>query len=262
MKKFRQIKSFIKSHKKATIIVAACLIVTAAVIYGLICSVYAWSNYDNNFKGHFNSAKADIDGVLLPNPTKNNISAADKLARISAVKDKLSADAKTYCKISALVKWQDFVGQNLNKIKECEARKALLNQLLGEMDGISAYLKDEQKLAAIISDANLKTNQNNQLDKWHLVEAFWRQAATDTSKLSKAGPFKDTNIIAVSALTKIADSWKSLSAANDSKNRQNFDQSKVDQVKACALLAGVSDKAKAGSEKLISDLTDSYSKAF
>jgi len=254
--------SKLQNHKRLAIILLASLLFLLVVIGGLLLSGKIWNDYETNYGIHFDSAKTDIDKVILQTSSKSGVNSVDKINDIAQTQVKLTEDGKTYCEISPLVKWQSFIKQYSDKINDCERKKELLNQLLIYLGETVGYLKAEQELATIISRANTETNQNNQVDKWGEIEAFWRQAIVDTSKLTYTDKFNPIKTIAISNLTKIADAWQQLSSANQAKNRQQFEEAHSNLNLAYNSLVEVDDSSSVESKKLISDLSNSYEAAF
>ena len=260
--RLRKIISKLRVHKRATIIVLASLLFLAIAVSGLLLSERAWSDYETSYNGHFDSAKTDIDKAISQTLSKTSTNLTDKLNNIIQIQAKLTADAKIYCETSSLIGWQSFIGKYSDKIKNCQQQKENLGRLLVSLDEITGYLKAEQQLAAIISVAGTKTDQNNQADKWNKIEAFWRQATTDASKLPDTNQFKPVKTLAVNGLTKVADTWKQLSSANDAKNRQQFEEAHSNLNLAYTSLVAISDSSKAETVKLVASLNDNYGKAF
>jgi len=243
-------------------ILSASLLLISIVIGVYFLSQQIWSDYEAGYNRHFESAKTDIDGVILQNLTGSKANSTDKLNSIAQIQTKLIGEMTAYCEVNSLIKWQSFVKQYSDKINDCERKKELLNQLLIYLGETIGYLKAEQELAAIILRANTGTNQNNQADKWSEIEAFWRQAVTDTSKLTDTDKFNPTKTIAINNLTKVADVWQQLSSANQAKNRQQFEEASSNLDLAYTSLTEISDSSTAEIKKLISDLNNSYETAF
>lgn len=258
----RQIKSIIRSHKIATTVILASLFILMAIVAGLFWSQRLWSDYGNNHTQRFESAKANINKAILQTSYEAKTRSVDKLNNITQVQSKLTKDAKSLCGVDVLIKWQGFINKYSDKIKDCNRQKVILNQLLSDLGELTGYLKLEQKLAVIILEANEKTIQNNQADKWNNIEAIWRKAATDVSKLPDTYQFKDVKMLAITKLVAVADAWKRLSTANDAKNRQQFEEARSILKQDYTLLVEISDNDKKISQKLMSNFNSSYEKVY
>lgn len=242
--------------KRLTIIIMALLFLIITTVGGLLLSQRVWSDYDTNYNQRFNSAKTDINQAI----SESNTNSKNKLNDIALIQTDLTRRIKTYCEITPLIKWQKFIEQYSDKINDCTQKKERLVQLLVDIGNMTTYLKSEQQLAAIISDANNKTGQNNQPDKWKNIEAFWRKAVTDTSKLAAIDQFKVVKTLAINNLTKIANAWQQLSSANDAKNRQQFTDARSSLGQTYTLLPEIATSSKTQVEKIISDLNRDYQK--
>lgn len=210
--------SKLRAHKLVTIIVFALLIIIL-VTGGLLLSQRAWINYEANYSKTINNAKADIDNVIANTLSDRNVSSANKINGLLQLQTKLTKDAETYCKVDNMIGWQSFIKQLSDKMGICQQRKQNVDQLLDKIGNMAAYLKAEQSLSTIISKVIVKTDQNNQADKWNKIEAYWRQAVVDISGLADTYLFSTTKAVATSSLSGIADSWQRLSNANDVKDR-------------------------------------------
>jgi DNA repair exonuclease SbcCD ATPase subunit len=222
-----------------------------------------WSDYSANNSKLFSSSKTNIDNAFLQiSSTINNSSPMDKLDSITEAQSKLINDIKTYCEVSSIIKWQDMISQYSDRVNECEHQKRQLSQLLDKIGEIVSYMKAEQSLANIISDANGKTIQNNQADKWSNIENFWRQAAKSTLELTGPTEFTDIKTLASGDFGKVADVWKQLSDANSAKNRQQFENAQSNLKQAYALLAEVSASSETQVKKLTDSLVDDYAQVY
>jgi nitrogen fixation-related uncharacterized protein len=249
--------------KRATLIIISLLVLIVAVICLILWSMQTWSQYSDNYNQHYNNIKTEIDSVIKQaTPNKTNTELITKLNRIIQAQNKIKDEINPFCDVTTFVRWQSFVQQYLDKIKDCEYKKGHLNQLIDDLGILTAYLGAEQRLAAVISSANEKTIQNNQSNKWELIEQFWRQAIIDTSKLPNTTEFKPIKTLASKGLISVADAWKQLVIANEAKNRQNFEKAKTDLNSAYTLLSSIGDSSKAWAEKLVTNFNDSYKKAF
>ncbi|HZJ34908.1 MAG TPA: hypothetical protein VFD55_02790 [Candidatus Angelobacter sp.] len=260
--KHHRIISKIRIRKRATIILSVSLLLISIAIGAYFLSQQIWGDYETGYNRHFDNAKTDIDSVILQTSTESEANSMDKLNSIAQIHTKLTGEVTAYCEVNSLIKWQSFVKQYSDKINDCERKKELLNQLLIYLGETVGYLKAEQELTAIILRANTETNQNNQVDKWSEIEAFWRQAIVDTSKLTDTDQFNSTKTIVISNLTKVADAWQELSSANQAENRQQFEEAHSNLDLAYDSLAEISDNSDVEVKKLISDLNNSYEAAF
>lgn len=259
---YRIIPKKFRAHKRATVIAAYSVLFLIMAIGVVLLNQRVWSDYSLNNNHFFDSSKTEIGNALLQISPKNGSNTTEKLKNISQIQINLAAKIKAYCTVSPLISWQRFINQYSNKIIDCEQRKERLDRLLGDINGVVKYLKSEQELALIITTANKKTNQNNQPDKWKVIEAFWRQAETSVSKMTVTDKFKGVKTLAGGNITRVADIWKQLSIANEAKNRQQFEQAHSNLVKAYAELVKIGDNGTVGVKKLITDLNSSYGKTY
>ena len=253
MKKFK-----IRIHKR-TIVIVLTILLFLTVIFGVVFLVeQIWNDYQTSYNKHFDSAKTDINNVILVTSTGVSVTSADKLNNIVQIQAKLTGEIDSYCKISPVIEWQSFIGRYSDKMKDCTAQKDHLSQLLSKIKLLTGYLKSEQALAAIILTANTQTNQNNQVDKWANIEAFWLQAVTSVSKLPDTDQFKSVKKLAISELGDIASAWGQLSSQDKSENRQQFEAAQSNLATAYAALSKISDADQLETKKLITDLNNSY----
>lgn len=256
--KYHQIISKLKSHKWVIIAILISLLTIIISVGGLIYSQQSWNSYESNYNQYLSSAKNDINKVILSVDSKS----ANRLNDIIKIKDKLTIEAKLYCEAPSLIKWQSFISEYSKKINNCALKKQNLSKLLLDLGELAGYLESEQKLANILSKANLDTNQSNSVNKWGEIEPFWRQAAIDTAKISDAYQFKSTKIFASDKLVKIADAWQQLCNANNAKNRQQYEEAHVNLNQAYTQLPTIGDYSKAEVDKLIANLNASYGKVY
>lgn len=250
----------INIRKRSTIISIVVLFLVIMAIGSLLISQRIWSDYETGYKRHFSSVKTDISKVILQPLSVSGANSANKLKSIVQTQTKLTRETKVYCDINPFIRWQGFINQYSSNINDCMQQKNILAQLLDKVGNVTKYLEFEQQLAAIITNANNKTNQNNQPDKWDKIEAFWRKAVTDTSKLAATDQFKVVKTLAINNLTKIADAWRQLSSANDAKNRQQFTDARSSLGQTYTLLPEIATSSKTQVEKIISDLNRDYQK--
>jgi len=243
----------LRAHRRATIIVFFSLLFLAISVGCYFLSQRIWNDYEIGYNQRFDSAKTDIDKAILQTST-------DKLNNITQTQTKLSEETKTYCEVNSLIKWQSIISQYSDKIKNCEQKKERFSGFLVELGELTGYLKTEQELATIISVAKTKTDENNQADKWAVIEAFWRQAVTETSKLTDTDQFKAIKTLAGSNLTKMADAWQQLSSANLAENRQQFEEAHSNLDKTYPLLTEISTSNGLQAKSLITDVNSSYEK--
>lgn len=248
-----RIISKLRAHRRATIIVFFSLFFLAISVGCYFLSQRIWKDYEIGYNQRFDSAKTDIDKAILQTP-------ADKLNNITQTQTKLSEEIKTYCEVNSLIKWQSIISQFADKMSGCEQKKERFSGFLVELGELTGYLKAEQELATIISVAKTKTEENNQADKWAEIEAFWRQAVTETSKLTDIDQFKAIKILAGSNLTKVADAWQQLSSANLTENRQQFEEAQTNLDQAYNSIVEISDSSKAQVKNLVKDANNSYEK--
>lgn len=252
--------SKLRARKLVTTLVFALLLITILVAGGLLLSQRAWINYEANYSKTINNAKADIDNVIANTLSDKNVSSANKINDLLQLQTKLTKDAETYCKVDNMIGWQSFIKQLSDKMGICQQRKKNVDQLSNKIGNMAAYLKAEQSLSAIISKVIVKTDQNNQADRWNKIEAYWRQAMVDASGLDDTYLFSVTKAVAISSLSGVADSWQRLSNANDVKDRQKFETERTDLGKSYTGLAAISNTSKEQMDKMIAEFNVSYEK--
>lgn len=250
----RRIVLKLRNHKRMVTVISSMVLFLIIIISGLLWSQQSWNSYQLKYTQLFNNAKTDINKIITK-PT-------NKLNSIIQVQTKLTKDLKSYCEVDSLIKWQDFINQYSDKINDCKHQQTELSQLLIDLSNLTNYLVIENQLSTIISMANSKTDQDNQAGNWSGIEGYWRQAATDVSKLSATEQFKNIKALANSDFINIADAWKQLSSANDAENRQQFEVANSNLVQVYILLTTLSDSSKAEAEKLINILNVDYSKIY
>ncbi len=253
---------FIRGHKRILIISLSSVTTILLIVGFILYSYFGWNGYSDAYKKHFINAKINIDSAIAKNSKKTPTDMASKVNQISAVQAKLNGEIGSYCTLNPLIGWQGFISQLSEKAKACEYQSAKLGKLLNDIGKITEYLKSEQKLASIINVANEMTGKNNQSDKWKLIEAFWALSASDVGKLSNTSEFKPIKTLAVSKLTAVATAWKSLSAASEAKNRQQFEDSVTNLGKTYTLLKSITDSSNVEVKKLVGNLNNSYAAVF
>jgi len=251
--KNHRIASNLRNHRRTTIILMFSLLFLALVIGGYFLSKQIWNDYEISLNQRFDSAKSDTDEAILSNST-------DKLANIVQVQVSLTEAIKTYCEVNSLIKWQTIISQYSDKVEACEQKKELFSGFLVDLGELTGYLKAEQQLATIISLAKTKTDENNQADKWAEIEAFWRQAVTDASKLTDTDQFTAIKTLAVTNLAKMADTWQKLSSANLAENRQQYEEAHTNLDQIYPLLTEISTSSELQVKSLIKDVNSSYEK--
>ena len=259
MIKMNQIISKFRSHKRLIIILSITFLICVA---GFLWSQKIWCDYDTNYYKHFDDAKTDINNSFSQIATGPTDSISKKLDIIIEMQTKLEDNIDAYCDVSPIVKWQSFIDQYNKKINNCESQKDIMNQFSSELNTVTEYLKIEQQLANIILVANEKTNQNNQADKWELIEPFWRQAGIEILNLSNTEQFNATKTVAIEKITSIADSWQQLSSANKAQDMQKFQDSTMNLTKTYNSIVEISNTSKLQTGKLFSDLSVSYKKLY
>lgn len=254
----KQVTTKLRARKKVFVAMFASLLVLILVGLGILLSARAWHDYETSYNTSFGSAKVAIDSALLLTSAKPVLSSADRLGKIVQIQTVLKEGVKSYCNVNPVIKWQGFVKQSANKVSDCEKRKDNFTEFLSKLTDVTAYLKSEQDLAVIIKQANDKTGQNNQSDKWKNVEAFWHQAAAEVTKLPDTDQLKSVKSVNTAKITAIADAWKELSAANDAKNSQKFIEARSNLGVAYDSLIEASANSKDSFDKLSATLSDSY----
>lgn len=240
-KQIHWIKSKLKLNKRRLILLSIVILITGIIIGGVLFSQQKWNDYSNTYSRQFSDSQSDIESALLHISEKADVSKADRINQFSQLQIKLSNESKKYCDVDSLIKWQSFIGRYSNEVSTCLQQKTHIEKLLGTFNKIVAYLKADKELADIISSADSQTNLNNQADKWNQIESFWRQASTSASKLTDVYQFKDTKTAAVSTINSIADAWASLSSANDSQNRQQYNDASTNLTAVYATVTTISD---------------------
>lgn len=246
-------------HKRKILITAFVIILFSITLTGVAFSYHTWNDYQVKYDKYFDDAKVDIDKIILQSDSDKSTNALNNLAKLQL---RLKVESREYCNITSLVEWQKFIGKYSDELSDCNQKKNRLLALLDNIGEVVDYLKAENELSSIILIANDGTNQNNQADKWNKVEVFWRTAANDASKLNDSQQFSETKILAVDKLTKIADSWRDLSVANDAKNRQQFEVAHASVISAYGTLSEISSSADTKLDVMIADLSADYDKAF
>lgn len=250
--------STLRGNKKITMSIGIPLLVLAVILGGLFLSQRLWSNYEASYKRNFDIAKTDINKVIFYNTSQTDTNLTKKLDIIIKTQARLLKGVDSYCEVNSLIKWQSIISQNSSKINDCNDRKERLNAFFKDLSKLTGYLSEEQKLATIILNANVKTNQNNQVDKWEKIEAYWRQAVVDASKLTSIEEFNITKKLADNRFDSVADAWQQLSSANKSKNKQKFQDAEANIEKAYKGLADISEKSQAQVKKLTLNVNRSY----
>lgn len=246
-----RIISKLRTHKRATTISLFSLLFLAVAIGGYFLSQRIWNDYEISYNQRFDSAKSDIDKAIQSD-------SADKLTNIIQVQTDLTEAIKSYCEVNSLIKWQTIISQYSDKIKVCEQKKERFSGFLVDLSELTSYLKAEQQLAVIITLAKTKTEESNQADKWAEIEAFWRQAITDASKLPDTDQFASIKTLSVTNLTKMADAWQKLSSANLAEDRQQYEESHTNLDQMYPLLAEISTSSELQVKSLITDVNSSY----
>jgi hypothetical protein len=236
------------SKKRLVLIILVAFVLAA--VGNLLWGRQAWSGYSVDYNKRFAGAKVYID----------SIDSTTKLDNIVQIQAKLTEELELSCDVNPLFGWQGFISQYSDEIKDCQRQKDNLSKLSVSLGETVGYLQSEQELAAIISIASNKTIQNNQADKWHEIESFWRQAIIDTNKLKDTNQFKMVKSPIIIELTNIADAWQRLSSANDAKNRQQFEEAQFQIGQVYTSLTEVSSGSKVTFDKLIGDLKRDYEK--
>lgn len=260
--RINHIISKLRTNKRVIIVVGDSLLLLSIVFGVLFLSQRLWGDYETNYSRRFDIAKTDINKAILQNISTTDANLKEKSDNITKIQVKLTKEINTYCEVNPLIKWQSFIGNNSTKINECNKKRDNLSALLLDIGNLTVYLKSEQKLSAIIISANVNTNKNNKAEKWEKIEAFWRQAIADVSKLTDVKYFIITEKLAVSKLDGVADAWQQLSSANKAKNRQKFEESQVNLGNAYKGLSKISENSKVQVKNLISNINNSYKSAF
>lgn len=249
--KNHQIILKLRTHNRVIIISLFLLFFLVMAIGGCFLSQKIWNNYEISYSQSFNRVKTDIDNAILPK-------SADKLNRIIKFQASLAEDVKTYCVVSPLVKWQSIIGWFGDKVKACDQKKERVSDFLTDLGELAVYLKAEQQLSGIIALAKTKTDENNQADKWVMIEAIWRQAVIDVSKIPDTNQFKTIKKLAGINLAKLADAWQKLSSTNLAENRQEFEEAHTNLNQSYSLLAEISASSTLQAKSLIADVNNSY----
>ncbi len=245
-----KIKHYIGSPKGRSTTVSIFLLSFLIIFVGIyLLSQRFWNDYEVSYNQRFDSAKEYINNAILSTSTDTN----NKLNNIIKTQSDLAEAAKTYCETSPLIKWQ-----NYSKIRDCEEKKEQFSRFLVYLSDLVNYLSAERELSTIITLAKTKTNENNQVDKWVEIEAFWRQASVNVAKLPDMDQFKAIKTLAINNLGKIADAWQALSGANLAKNRQQFEEAHINLDQTYSLLTEISISSKSQIKSLVNDVDINY----
>lgn len=253
----KQAMTRLRIRKRAAIVLSV-FSVLILVGLGVLLSVRAWGDYETSYNTSFGSAKTAIDEALLPVSTKSPITPADKLDQLVQIQSIMKEGVKSYCTVSPVIKWQGFINQYAHKVSDCETKRDNFTEFLSKLTNVTAYFKAEQGLATIIQQADTKTSQNNQPDKWKDVEAFWRQAATEVSKLPETDQFKSVKSANITKIIAVADAWKGLSDANDAKISQQFTEARLNLGVVYDSLIEANPSSKASLDNLFVALSASH----
>ena len=262
MNKFTRILIKFKNNKRFSVILLFVVLLVLIVAGLFFLSQKAWDDYTIKNDKYFENSKADIDSAMSQIPIESKLSLSDKLSIIVQVQSKLKADVDKFCDVNMMIKWQSFVEQYSDKIDKCASKKGDLNEYLLKLSVITDYLANEQELSKIISTANEATNQNNQIDKWGLVEPFWRQASSDTSKLADIEQFGEVKTLAIQKINNIGDAWLQLVNANNAKDRQKFQESQTNLTNTYASIVEIGNNSKLQVEKMTADLAINHEEVF
>ena len=246
MKKIQKIihrvKSKSKLNKRQLVFLSITLLIMIITVGAVLFSQQKWNEYSNTYNQQFNSVDSDIENALLQISSNSNAGQGNILSEISQLQIKLYNESEASCDVDRYIKWQSFIDSYSKEINACLQQKSHTLQILDMINKVIAYLKDDQELADIISNADSDTNKNNQPENWNQIEAVWRLASKNTSELVDASyRFDITKEAAVNSMNSVADAWSQLSKANDSKNRQQYIDATTNLSKAYETLNSISD---------------------
>jgi hypothetical protein len=248
--------SWLKQYHLQLIVASLILVAIYLIAAGVLFCQQKWDSYSTNNSQLVGKTKLEVKNAILKLATVTDVNRKTEMGKILQIQSTLSNQVKSFCEVDASVAWQRFVDKYSEKIFVCTQQKLRTQQLLDRLGKIINYIDSESELAIIIFDANLGVTQSNQSDKWNQIEGFWRKASASVLKIKNAYRFKETKDAAIVACNGMADAWSSISKANESKNRQQFETARQGLGGAYAALSNVSGVSTAQLDKIILELNN------
>jgi hypothetical protein len=232
------------------------IIVLSAGLYAY-WSINTWNNYQTRFTGLQNDAQSKIKGALglkVETPEERT----KKLDALQASRDMLPTDKDSLCQVSAVVDWQNFVGNLREQKEKCNETKTKLVSLRSTLDKLVEYLEDEHALAKALS--TLPAGGAVAEGDWAKQRDGYKAVLKSVGDAQATSDFTSIKQTAVEKLTSTVAAWEEVLAAHGAKDKARY-------TKAAAALAasydGLQAVSKTSSDRLqvlVKSFEDSYAK--
>jgi hypothetical protein len=206
------------------VIVIAGVVVLLLVLGGYILWGNAtWANYHSSYGQRKDETKTDIDTVLKMPASSTKERAAKLKALLSASEGSTSQDK--LCAVNSMVGWQQAINGSYKKWQqECESTQASIDSLNSELAIIAAYMKSDQALSTVLSEALAATDKKVTETSFSSVLSNWKAAAVAVKEMDAPTGFAPVKAKAQKAVTDVEAAWQALVAAHTAKDEAKYEK--------------------------------------
>lgn len=231
--------------------------VVGIVILGgyVIWSCYAWNDYNSTYRAWQVQVKQQFDEALVlsgksQEEQQTKLQAFEQLTKTMATKDSI-------CRASYFIAWQRIIPALADDENKCEVVKAHIYTLNEKLISVTAYLRNERMLGAILEPITKQASEQSE-KSWESQAALWREIIAKVERLSVHTTFAPTKQAAHETAKQIEMVWQEVIVAHKAQDKSKYETSKTHLVQAYSGLGRISDI----SSKQIVDLYDALASAY
>lgn len=251
-------KGWFLRHKKQCIIVAILGIAILAGMY-VFASIKNWESYEQQNAHYMTDAQQKVDQALAK-VGQDNLKSDEKMRQF----DHLSAFLKEgdrRCESNFLFSWQQALPINGARIETCQNQSKRLSSLRSSLDIVTAHLKNEQELTALIVTASgAKANPGEA--EWPIILEQWAVAEDQlrTKKVTKT--FESTKAMGIGKMQAVRSAWQALIDANKAKDRAEYEAAAASLAQSYGALVEITQAAEVSLTPLVANFNQAYKEAF
>jgi len=239
------LKRFISSHRLVIIIAGVVVIVGGYAIW----SKLSWDGYESAYKNWHEQTKGQLRTALaIPSDQHDK-----KVQALLNIANNIREQQDTACETNGLIGWQRFVGALQEREKSCQKARDDLVSLGASLNAFTAYMADDQALAAILKRATTKSDLPE--SEWEAQVLVWKSIVDKIAGLKVASEFTPVKTKALGVTKQIYDSWQAVMAAHAAKDKTKYLQSQARLVQSYGAGSSIADASSEQVKELLEAVT-------
>lgn len=230
---------FGRIRTKQNIIVVSLVGVLVLMGSYVLWSKYNWDTYQESYTGWKNTVKKELDAAMA-RPDKTDKDRQSKLKALEQVAASIESKQSTICNVPMLISWQHIWEDVKRHIDDCQSSSTAMADLGHELNTITAYLKDEASLSALLLQLPIDKTEIAETE-WPARAAMWHAISAKVAKLDGHKTFKPVQEAAAKALEKVDASWQAVLAADKAKDEAKYQKTHTELVQAYSLINAIAD---------------------